>query len=83
MSGTGYDGAMPFDADTNAFRCDYCGAGLNPDGIGVAKRVTGWTENRKNGGANAIRFQEAPTGFAHTVCLEAAKHPSAKAPQLF
>jgi hypothetical protein len=74
---------MPFDPESSTFRCDYCGAGLNPDGLGVARRVTGWTENRKNGGANAIRFQEAPTGFAHTVCLEAAKHPSAQAPQLF
>lgn len=78
-----YDALMAFDYDENVFRCDYCGMGIDPDALGIARRVTGWTENRKNGGANAIRFQEAPTGFAHTVCLEAAKHPSASMNKLF
>lgn len=74
---------MPFDPTTSMFTCDYCGEGLRPDALGVAKRVTGWTENRKGGGANAIRFPETATGYAHTVCLEAAKHPSARTESLF
>lgn len=78
-----YPPPMPFDPSAAVYRCDYCQQPLRPDALGVARRVTGWVENRKNGGANAVRYPEAPTGYAHIVCLDAAKHPSAAAPSLF
>lgn len=62
---------MPYDPDISAFTCDICRNPLNPDGLGVSRRVTGWVANRKQGGANAIKYPGPPTGFAHTVCLEA------------
>jgi len=72
-----YPFRMGFDIATSAFTCDFCHEPLRPEALGIAKRLTGWVENRKGGGAHAIRFPETPSGYAHTVCLEAAKHPSA------
>jgi hypothetical protein len=68
---------MGYSAENSAYTCDYCYAPIKPDAIGISRRVTGWAENRKQGGANAIRYPETPTGYAHNVCLEAHK----RAPQ--
>jgi hypothetical protein len=73
---------VPFDPATSAFTCDICRNPLNPDGLGVSRRLTGWVANRKQGGANAIKYPGPPTGFAHNVCLEAA-HTGPQTASLF
>lgn len=74
---------MGFDPETSAFVCDYCHLPLNPDAVGVSRRVTGWVANRgKTGGGNAVKYPGPPTGFAHNVCLEAA-HTGPRTGSLF
>lgn len=43
---------------------------LNPNGTGVYKRVTGWVENRKSGGANAVSLPGPPTAFCCKPCMD-------------
>lgn len=43
---------------------------VNPNAPGVFRRVTGWVENRKSGGANAVSLPGPPTAFCCKPCMD-------------
>ena len=50
--------------------CHFCGMTMNPTSLGVFKRVTGWVENRKSGGAHALSLPGPPTAYACKPCMD-------------
>ena len=64
----------------SAYRCEFCGEGLDPNGPGTARRVTCWLKN----GSMSARMPGASTAHAHWVCVEAASiKPAHEQPSLF
>lgn len=52
--------------------CHFCGEIVDDRLKGTMLRVTGWAENRDQGGTNALRIRQ-PTGqVAHKACVDAA-----------
>ncbi len=49
--------------------CEFCSKPIR--GRTFVTRVEGWTESRRQGGANQIRFSKA-LGYAHPACLSIA-----------
>ena len=52
------------------YTCQFCGDPINPRQPGVWRRVSGWVQNRKQGGANHIALPEAEIGFACNICID-------------
>lgn len=64
--------------------CDICGCALRPDQPGVWRRVNGWVQNRKSGGANHIAFPEPEPGLLCNTCMDYKKlRPSLDQDSLF
>ena len=55
------------------YTCAFCGTGVNPREPGVWRKVSGWVQNRKQGGANSISLPEAEFGYACNICIDIAK----------
>lgn len=52
-------------------RCTFCNEVITkPLDPGVWRKVTGWVQSRKQGGANAVRYPSEPIAYAHGICLE-------------
>ena len=60
------------------YKCHFCGDPVDPNQIGVYKRVTGWVENRKSGGAHAVALPSPPTGYACRICMEIKRSKSSR-----
>jgi hypothetical protein len=52
--------------------CEECGDPINPDALAVFSAVTGWAQNRRDGGAHAITKRRDFGIWRHPQCL---KHP--------
>ena len=66
-------------------RCTFCNEAITkPLDPGVWRKVTGWVQNRKQGGANAVRFPSDALAYAHAICLETERlRGSFDQPELF
>lgn len=54
--------------------CTFCGEPVSVNGGNVFRKVTGWAERRRGGGANAIRSPKVEHDeWAHRRCLDLAK----------
>ena len=51
------------------FTCEDCGMEINPKERGTWKKVTGWVENSKGGGAHAVALPTAPMGWMCKTCM--------------
>lgn len=66
------------------FVCDVCGCAVNPEQVGVWRRVTGWVQNRRSGGANHIALPQPEPGLMCNACMEYRKlRPGADQDSLF
>jgi len=52
------------------YTCTFCGDPIDPRQVGVWRRVSGWVQNRKAGGANHIALAEPEIGFACNICID-------------
>jgi hypothetical protein len=50
--------------------CTFCGEPVNPVVAGVFRRVEGWVETRKGGGAHGVTFKKELGDYAHKVCID-------------
>lgn len=50
--------------------CAICGRHITTTEPGVHRKVTGWTEKRKGGGANAIRMSRLHDEWACKSCVD-------------
>ena len=58
-------------AHDNLPRCTFCNEAITkPLDPGVWRKVTGWVQSRKQGGANAVKYPSEPLAYAHAICLE-------------
>jgi hypothetical protein len=55
------------------YTCFFCGDAINPRQAGVWRKVSGWVQNRKQGGVNSISLPEPEIGYACNVCIDIAK----------
>lgn len=54
------------------YRCAFCGKRVDPDARSTHRRVVGWEEKRRDGGANAIHLRETTGDYAHGSCVSLA-----------
>lgn len=66
---------------TLAVACEFCGKPVDLSAPGFFRRVTGWIEQRKGGGANQVKLATAADGIAHAYCVKAQRKPDE--PELF
>ena len=56
--------------------CHFCGQEIDPDGMGVWRRVVGWerkaTSSSRRSGSD-ITLRERQDDYAHTHCIDGAK----------
>lgn len=53
--------------------CQFCKKEISPNATGVWRKVEGWVQNRKAGGANAVALAEPLPGFACNYCIGLAR----------
>lgn len=51
--------------------CDLCGRPVDPDASSTYRWTEGWTQRRRQGGANAVRLPEFLEAWAHATCVDA------------
>jgi hypothetical protein len=51
-------------------RCHYCDIPLEPNAVGVYRRVTGWAKNRSSGGTHQLALPGPTTGYACGPCID-------------
>lgn len=49
--------------------CSACGDPVDPNAVGVWRQVTGWVQNRRDGGANAVSLPSAPHEWSCHPCM--------------
>lgn len=64
---------IPIPASRRAF-CTYCGLLVDSAAVGVWQRATGWVENRRQGGSNAIALPNKDTVYACGICIDRLRH---------
>jgi hypothetical protein len=52
--------------------CALCRELVDPDGLGVYQRTSGWVQRREGGGGHSIALPERAPRFAHAACVERA-----------
>jgi hypothetical protein len=57
---------------TPPVRCHFCQTLVDPNALGVYKRVTGWARNRKSGtgGTHQLALPGPVTGYACAPCID-------------
>ena len=60
-------------SDDNGITCVYCGLPVAPYATGTWREVTGWVQQRKAGGANAVKNQQDTGIYACQDCMELVK----------
>lgn len=58
----------------NIAPCAICHDRLDITALGVCQHVSGWAENRTDGGTHALINREPHQRWAHKVCLQQARH---------
>lgn len=56
------------------FSCEFCGTRVDPDGVGVFKRVTGWVQNKRGGHNGSISLPIPVGGLCCRLCMDLMKH---------
>jgi len=54
--------------------CWFCKATVNPAQSGVYRRVVGWEQTRRGGGANKIALRDETGDWAHRDCVDRERH---------
>lgn len=51
-------------------KCHFCPYEVETNDKGIWRLATGWCQQRKSGGSNAIKMREDQDRWAHNACVE-------------
>jgi hypothetical protein len=63
--------------------CDACGEPVDPGAPGVWRQVTGWVQNRRDGGANAVAMPSKALAWSCRSCMDRRRNGTLGMPSLF
>jgi hypothetical protein len=55
------------------FQCQICGEGISPEGMGVHRRVSGWTDAKRGAKQASVSLPIEMSQYAHEQCIKLAK----------